>query len=311
MAPAAILLLPARRRVVGASLPPSLARAIGRADALAPGDPGERAQLHRHVDLLPGGGPAAALPRGIDAPGDAGGRWLRADPAWVRPDINGARLFAVGEGLRLAREDAEALLPALRMLFGDAGFPIDAPDPSRWYLRLPEGTALPSFPDPEEALGSDLFDTLVGTDPARDAAVRRWRTLISEAQVVLHTHPWNERRVAAGQPPVNSLWFWGGGVLPDHVSARVARVGGGDAVLRALALRAGLHQDPRGDGFVTPGEDVLVDLRDARDPDALHARWLAPAAEAVRRGTLRELRLDFQDGAGCRLLRKHRWRLWR
>jgi surface polysaccharide O-acyltransferase-like enzyme len=32
---------------------------------------------------------------------DAGGvQWLRADPAWIRPDINGARLFASGEGLQ-------------------------------------------------------------------------------------------------------------------------------------------------------------------------------------------------------------------
>lgn len=311
MAPAAVLLLPARRRVSGASLPPLLARAIARADALPPGDSGERAQLQRHFALLPRGWPAAALTRSVDAPGDAGGRWLRADPAWVRPDINGARLFAVGEGMQLAREDVEALLPSLRTLFGDAGFPIDAPDPSRWYLRLPDGAALPSFPDPEEALGSDLFETLVGTDPARDAAVRRWRTLLSEAQVVLHTHPWNERRVAAGKPPVNSLWFWGGGALPDQVAAPVARVHGGDALLRALALHAGLRQDPRGSGFEAPEEDVLVDLRDARDADALHARWLAPAADGVRDGALRELRLDFQDGAGCLLLRKHRWRVWR
>src|SRR5690606_15871431 len=109
---------------------------------------------------------------------------------------------------------------------------------------------------------------------------------------VLHTHPWNERRVTAGKPPVNSLWFWGGGVLPDQVAAPMARVHGGDALLRALALRAGLRQGPRGSGFEPPEEDVLVDLRDARDADVLHARWLAPAADAVQGGTLRELRLD-------------------
>src|SRR5690606_25852361 len=130
----------------GQPLPQALARALGRADALPAGEAGERAQLQRHFELLPRGWPVAALTRSLDAGDAAIGHWLRADPAWVRPDINGARLFAVGEGMQLVREDADALVPALRTLFGDAGFPIDAPDPSRWYLRAPAGTPLPAFP---------------------------------------------------------------------------------------------------------------------------------------------------------------------
>ena len=311
MAPAAILLLPARARVAGQPLPPALARAIGRADAAPAGAAGEQAQLLRHFELLPRGWPAAALTRSVDAAGDTGGKWLRADPAWVRPDINGARLFAVGEGMQLAREDADALLPALRTLFGDAGFPIDAPVPGRWYLRLPPGALLPSFPAPEDALGSDLFEALVGSDAQADAATRRWRALLTEAQVILHNHPWNERRIAAGRAPVNSLWFWGGGALPDQVSTRVARVEGGDALLQGLATLAGVPCGKRGASFTGSEGDALVDLRDARDVEALFERWLLPAVEAVQAGRLRELRLDFQDGAGCVLLRGHRWRFWR
>ena len=311
MAPAATLLLPARARVAGHALPPALARAIGRADALPAGEAGERAQLQRHFELLPRGWPAAALTRRLDAGDAATAHWLRADPAWVRPDINGARLFAVGEGMHLSREDADALLPALRTLFGDAGFPIDAPDPARWYLRLPPGAALPAFPEPEDALGSDLFESLVGTDAVRDAATRRWRTLLTEAQVILHNHPWNERRMAAGRAPVNSLWFWGGGALPDHVSTQATRVEGGDTLLQALAVQAGVQRVERGEAFAAKEGDVLVDLRDARDAEALFERWLGPALEAVLAGRLRELRLDFQDGSGWVLLRKHRWRFWR
>lgn len=312
-AQSAILLLPARNRVSGRALPPGLARAIGRADVLPPGDAGERAQLLRHFELLPRGWPAAALTRSLDAADVASAQWLRADPAWVRPDINGVRLFAVGEGMQLTRADADALVPALRTLFGDAGFPIDAPAPDRWYLRLPPGAKPPAFEDPDEAIGSDLFESLVGTGEARDAAARRWRTLSSEAQVILHNHPWNARRVAAGKPPVNSLWFWGGGASPDHVSARVALVRTDDALLRALALRADVERVERGDGFVAGDAkgDALLDLRDLRDVDAVHARWLLPAVEALRQGRLGGLRLDFQDGAGCVLLRKHRWRFWR
>src|SRR3546814_5746969 len=83
-------------------------------------------------------------------------------------------------------EDRTLFLPALRPLFGDAGFPIDAPHPSRWYLRLPPGAKLPAFAAPDDALGADLFDHL-----AEGSEGRRWRVLLGEAQVVLHNHPRN------------------------------------------------------------------------------------------------------------------------
>lgn len=309
--PAATLLLPDRQRFAGQPLPDALARTLGRADPLPVGEAGTRAQLQRHFTLLPDGWPVAALTRTADA-GDAdSAHWLRADPAWVRPDINGARLLAVGEGIALAADDAEALLPALRTLFGDAGFPIDAPVPSRWYLRLPPGAPLPPFAPPEQALGTDLGDVLLDT-PAGDANARRWRNLLSEAQVVLHNHPWNARRAERGLAPVNSLWFWGGGALPDHVMTPFAAVRSDETLLRALATRAGASVSAVGTGFDTPAAgDVLVDLRGVRDMAALVSSWWLPALAALQAGQLESLRLDFTDGAGVVLERRQRWRFWR
>ena len=307
----ATLLLPGADRFAGVHLPDPLARALGRADRMLAGEAGERPQLLRHFELLPRGWPVAALTRQVDAGDAAPSQWLRADPAWVRPEINGARLFACGEGLQLTQQDVDALLPALRPLFGDAGFPIDAPVPSRWYLRLPEGAKLPAFIEPADALGADLFDSLVGTEGAADAESRRWRSLLSEAQVVLHNHPWNARRAAAGKPPVNSLWFWGGGKLPDHVSSRHACVQSDDMMLRALAAAAELPLAPRASHFDAPARDALFDLRDLRDPVELFDQWLAPAVDALRRGRLERLDLDLADGDGFASTRSQRWRLWR
>ena len=81
----ATLLLPARTRLHGQGLPVAVARAVGRADALPPAEPGARAQLQRHFDLLPRGWPVAALTRSVDANDADSAQWLRADPAWVRP----------------------------------------------------------------------------------------------------------------------------------------------------------------------------------------------------------------------------------
>jgi hypothetical protein len=303
-----VLLLPEGARLQG-RLPEPVARALGRADTFAPGEPGEQAQLRRHFDLLPRGWPVAALTRQLDAGDAALAAWVRADPAHVRPDINGARLLACGSGLGMDADDCRALLPALRPLFGDAGFPIDAPHPERWYLRLPRESRLPRFAMPEQALGADLFEQLPDSDGAPEG--RRWRALLSEAQIVLHNHPWNASRAASGKAPVNSLWFWGGGILPDHVSAGGLEQVSSDAVLlRALATAAGCRVASSA-SFALPGADTLCDLRTERDLTSLASRWLAPALAAIADGDLGELQLDFADGAGMQVERRQRWRLWR
>ncbi|HVI26624.1 MAG TPA: phosphoglycerate mutase [Xanthomonadaceae bacterium] len=297
----ATLLLPARARLAGAPLPERLARALGRADRLADGDPGERAQLLRHFELLPRSWPVAALTRQRDAGDAAGAAWLRADPAYVRPDINGVRLLGIGESLQLAREDADALLPALRPLFGDAGFPIDAPDSARWYLRLPREARLPLFADAGEVLGADLFDHLPDGPEGR-----RWRALLSEAQVVLHNHPHNALRGERGLPPVNSLWFWGGGALPDHVRSPHAQVRSDDLLLRSLALAAGIDDGRAMNEGATAG-GVLLDYRALAAFDDGLSAWV----DAAVGGQLARLVLDFADGARWAIARPQRWRIWR
>jgi hypothetical protein len=51
-------------------------------------------------------------------------------------------------------------------------------------------------------------DAWLGSDPA----ARRIRRLQSEAQMLLHTHPLNERRETAGLLPINSFWLSGCGM---------------------------------------------------------------------------------------------------
>jgi hypothetical protein len=303
----ATLLLPAANRFGQRSLTTGVARALGRADRLADGAAGRRALLARHFRLLPKNAwPVAALTREADASDAAGAVWLRADPCHVLPDINGARLLAYGESLALSRADVDALLPPLRPLFGDAGFPIDAPTPSRWYLRLPAGATCPGFSEPDDALGTDLFDHL----PGDGAEGRRWRALLSEAQVLLHNHPWNARRVEQGKPAVNSLWFWGGGTLPDRVESAHTRYAGSDEVGISLAHAARILAPPA--ARFEPGEgDVAFDLVGARDLAALERDWLLPALAALREGRLDALELDAEDGVRRSLTHGQRWRFWR
>ena len=307
----ATLLLPSCSRLAGQPLPGQVALVLGRADRTPTWPPGERAQLLRHFDLLPRRWPVAALTRQLDADDACLSAWVRADPVYVRPDINGARLLAHGEAMQLGIEDVEALLPALRPMFGDTGFPIDAPSPQRWYLRLPKEVRLPIFVEPAEALGADLFEQLPGIDQGTSPEGRRWRALLSEAQIVLHNHPWNAQRIAAGKPPVNSLWFWGGGVLPDHVGSAHREVYSDDDLLRSLTVAARVPRASLPGRFAATEEDALFDLRRARDVAALSRDWLEPALAALQRRSLERLYLDAEDGSGFVLDRGQRWRFWR
>lgn len=239
----------------------------------------------------------AAITRQADAGDAAANQWLRADPVYVRPDMGGARLMAWGN-LGLSADEAESFLQALRPLFGDAGMPLSAPAPERWYLALARDSRTPEFVPPVEALGQDLLELM----PAGPEG-KRWLALFNEAQVTLHNHPLNQRRVAAGLLPVNSLWFWGGGVLPDAVTSPARSFSSPDPELRALARLAGLVEGTAGSGL------KLVDLRAVRDWAAIEREHLAPA---LGNASSREsLLLDFADGVALHCEPRQRWRFWR
>ncbi|MEO8366952.1 MAG: phosphoglycerate mutase [Pseudoxanthomonas sp.] len=295
------LLLPLRSRFAGQVLPSALAKVLAQADRETV-EAGERAQLRRHFQLIPDHWPVAALTRQRDSGDASQSSWLRVDPAHVAPDMGGARMLSHGEALTLTAEDVAQLLPALRPLFGDAGFTLDAPNPSRWYLRIPKESKLPAFATPDEVLGEDLFAHL----PEGDLG-RRWRALLTEAQVILHNHPWNAVRTSLGKPAVNSLWFWGAGVLPDFVRTRYRQVKGTEILLRSLASAAEVPNETGQAEEV----DALVDLRHLRDLGVLARDAVQPLLEAVRKRELQSLSLDFEDGAICHLRREQRWRFWR
>ncbi len=302
--PSLTLLLPARKRFRGQTMPAELGRVLGRADVVAGGTAGIKAQLQRHFDVIPRHCPEAPLTRHVDGRDAVHHAWLRADPAYVQADISGGRMLACGE-MGLSLEECEDLLAPIKPLFGDEGFPISAPVPQRWYLMLPRDCRLPTFSPPESALGDNLEPHL----PEGDAG-RRWRRLLNEAQILLHNHPLNAVRIARGQPPVNSLWFWGGGVLPDFVSIEGA-VFGDEALLCGLADLAKSPARPLPPRYsqTLRETEATVDLRSSREVASLASDWIVPAATALRGNDL--LELDFSDGGGFTVTRAQRWRLWR
>ncbi len=292
-------LLTERRRFAGQKLGVIVAKVMGQADKLPVLNSGEQAQLERHVSILPRRWTMAALTRQFDAKDAEYYSWLRADPAYVRPEMGVVRLLACGE-LGLTQAEADELLKPLKVLFGDVGFPISAPHPSRWYLMLPKEAKLPEFQPPSAAIGSDIFSQFPS-----DETAKRWRALLNEAQITLHNHPLNAERIQKGLLPVNSLYFWGGGVLPDQVKFHAQNIKTDDVNIKALMLHAGLNQQDKNDGA------TLIDCRDIRDWSLFEREHLLPAINLLKQGKQAEIVLDFADGASFAIKPSHKWRFWR
>lgn len=279
-----------------------LHRWLAQSDRLEAGPQGYLDGLAGYFDSGAAPMPVAALTRELLA-GDAGeATWLCADPSWVQPDMTGVRLLACGQ-MQLLMDEAREFADTLRPVFDEAGVRLEISAADHWHLRLSPGLELPDFAAPEQALGEDLYQHL-----PQGAEGRRWRVLINEVQVLLHQHPRNAARSAAGQPPVNSVWLWGAGTLPARVRSRFGGVVGDDVLLAALAERAKiLHQPRTPDSVAAAREGWLVDLQDLPVADIERDWWPRLQALAQRQ----TVRISFASGERWLHLPWHRWRFWR
>src|SRR2546423_11819725 len=107
----------------------------------------------------------------------------------------------------------------------------------------------------------------------------RFHALMNEAQMLLHEHPVNAEREARGEPALNSIWFWGGGVVDAAKPRPFSAVIADDPLARGLALAAGIpaHALPK------DADSVLAALGD--EGRALVVLDAPPAAQPRRRRT--------------------------
>jgi hypothetical protein len=275
-----------------------------RADRLTDGSSGYLGGLGDYFQGVDADVPAAAITREFLVGDAAGATWLSADPAWVQPDMNGVRLLACGQ-LQLGMDEAQVLAAPLRSVFDEAGMQLEISTPDRWHLKLPANTPLPAFAAPEQALGEDLSQHL-----PQGVEGRRWRVLLNEIQVLLHQHPLNAERRARGLAPVNSLWLWGGGSLPDQLKMKSNLHGviSDDLLLRALVARVGMTshaRTPESVAAATPG--WLIDLQDLPAREIAAHWWSTLQSLLNRQPTV----LHFASAERWQRKPWHRWRLWR
>ena len=158
--------------------------------------------------------------------------WIRADPVHLQVGRDSLGL-ADGAAFDVSRAESEALVETLNRHFGQSMlfYPLR---PARWYVRLEKAPDMQTTPA-AAARGAAIDDKL----PSGPDAMR-FHALMNEAQMLLHEHPVNAEREARGEPSLNSIWFWGGGVIDAVKTRPFSAVIGDDPLARGLALAAGI-----------------------------------------------------------------------
>lgn len=266
--------------------------------------------------------PFAALRLGGEKGGTPGtADWLCADPVQLS-FTQQSLMLADASTLDLSMDEAQAVIDSLNREFPDLG-QFHAETPERWYLRLAKPATLSSH-RLDKVVGRRV-DRFLPEGPDGGA----WRRHFNEIQVLLHNHPVNLAREAAGRPKLNSVWFWGEGTLPAAAATPpFEAVIADDILARGFARHAGVEPGSAPRGFSLPkAPRALAVVSQLQRPalygdldawcDALQGvdrEWLAPALAAVKAGQLASLTLTAlgdRSRLEIRLTRRDLWKFWR
>ncbi|MEE8496702.1 MAG: hypothetical protein V3S21_09520 [Xanthomonadales bacterium] len=203
--------------------------------------------------------PIAALTRASDQRQKPGGHqyWLRLDPVTLVADMT--RVVMTSHGFAdLDEFERNEVANVVCSILREEGIVLASDHPERWCIALGEPLNF-DFTRLEDALGMDLAEVL----PEQPESLR-WRRIMSEIQIALHASPVNVRRRLNGRQVINSVWFWGGGFLPNAGKQGVLNtVYSDNPVTRGLAIISNCQLRKQAQAeevkFSQDGQAILVD----------------------------------------------------
>jgi hypothetical protein len=276
----------------------ALERMLGRATALP------ARHTHAYLASLFGLEGLAVAPFMRLADGGAPDKayWLCADAVHLAPDRDQLVLMPPAV-LEVAREETQALAKAFDATYAGDGWHLEFPHPERGYLEAPKPLDVLTH-DPEPFVGGPVLAAMP-SGPDGQAL----KQLMNETQMLFHTHPVNVAREDAGQPAINSLWFWGGGELPAAAHKAPARIVGDLPLLRGLARWSGAPAVELKDASQVQDGD-LIGLGVA-DLDSLEQDWFEPLFAKVKSGGIRHLDIHLEGLGDFALSSGGARRFWR
>jgi hypothetical protein len=255
----------------------------------------------------------APLTRLFDA-NDSGNKiWLRADPVYLRADRDRVFLFDAASAFKLTQAEANAFIKEINTFYAEDGLEFSAPTPTRWYVSLSKYPDLITQPL-DKVLARDIYDYMPEGEEKTE-----WRQRLNELQMLLHQSKVNTDRVKRGEVPINSLWFWGLGKLPEPPKPRFTQVWTNEPLAQGLASLNNTPQSEVPDSATScliAGEH-LITLSAVRGENAnwhnwmidLETNWFTPLFNALKKRQLDKIALYTGDNRVFIITNKSYW--WR
>jgi len=177
--------------------------------------------------------PSAALTQLANDQYDESRHYMFADPVHLQADMDHAILTS-NEDLNVNAEEAALLCDSLNRHFNQDGLDFIALQNKQWLVSTTDKIQLNTTPL-VEAVGRNVNFILPGGEGAT-----HWKKILTEAQMLMHSHELNAAREKASKPSINSLWFHGSGNLPashKHEAGKenVSSICSNQAMLNGLA----------------------------------------------------------------------------
>lgn len=267
----------------------TLAKMLGRADQTSKWGNTERGYAGLFGMALEQPIPVAALNAAAWEVSGVSNIWIHADPVNIITDQNNA--FLMG---RVSLDDDEItslLLDINEFLFSNDCV-LFAPKPDQWLLNLSTQPQIVTTPVSEMS-GCNIAEKLPeGPDQIS------WRRLFTELQMLLYTHPVNEKRRAEQRLTVDALWFWGEGVMPSFTATDWSLVVSENSFVNGLAY---LTDIPRisfpenfaallADSLYADTESLIVIPAD-KTPAEIEKNWITPLFDALQAKAIANLRI--------------------
>jgi hypothetical protein len=247
--------------------------------------------------------------------------WARAQAVHLATGIDHLRMSPL-QNAAMNVEEGAAIAATFNAHFAARGYELFGRSADTWVLHC-AATIECRTHDPAGLVGQNVHDFM--PDGPHGALVR---SLMNETQMLLHEHPVNEQRRQRRESPVNAVWPWGFGPVPD--AAHEAGAERGDACLTQWPLStddAWLHGLWRLLGGHT---EWLADPQQALDPAGDHLVAVSLPRRTDSDDALRDaesqlfapLRSEFEAGRVGRLVihagelvitvdSRARYRIWR
>lgn len=176
---------------------------------------------------LDGDFPSAALTLLANDLYDESMHYMHADPVHLRAELDHAVLTSSVD-LSISEAESFELCNILHKHFSQDDLSFFRLNKNQWFVSSKNKITIKTTPL-VDAVGRNVnFILPTGKDSSQ------WKQVLTEAQMLMHTHEVNVEREDAGQQIINSLWFYGSGKLPV-VESKVTAICSNDEMYRGLS----------------------------------------------------------------------------